>query len=408
MEFILVLIGLVVVGLIVWAVVRYLHERQFTERGWTFDRDPGPSPAYGLNRPPFGRGRGRRVREVVRGTVDGTPFTAIRYESDTDVVPGYAVLMPLPASMPPFVHGTYGWLPSDARGVPVPTVAGLDALADDPAWGQAAVAATADAVGALTARGRASVSVDGATLVGFGCDDSADALAAFVPLMGRVAAALDTPALRAVPGPPVPPEMSLTDRPTWTYRPRDDAMVDRVDAQRGGYDHEGHDVLFLPLGPAEIGFISLRHEWKTNRTVTETDSNGNTRTRTETDRHEERIFELLLGFPFVDLTVNKFWDWGRDRVRFESEDFNRDFAVRCHDGKFASDVFHPRQMEYLQQMRPGAFVIRGGRMYVDHDGSWESVDAWLSFAYGFFGRVPEFVWKNLGARPPALMLRWEG
>lgn len=45
-------------------------------------------------------------------------------------------------------------------------------------------------------------------------------------------------------------------------------------------------------------------------------------------------------------------------------------------------------------------------MYMSYNGQVATIEWWLEFARGFFGRVPEFVWKDLGTRPPQLMLRW--
>ena len=42
-------------------------------------------------------------------------------------------------------------------------------------------------------------------------------------------------------------------------------------------------------------------------------------------------------------------------IELESEDFNRAFTVSCPDRKFASDVLHPRMMEFLLQHRALAF-----------------------------------------------------
>lgn len=398
-------VGVVVVGLVIWGLLRYLHARQFRQRGWVFERDPGEAAVFGLNRPPFGRGFGRRVREQVSGQVDGVPFVAVWYTSDTDRRDDFAVVVPLPQSLPGLVVGTPPVLPAGVRGAGVFAPAGLVAYADDAVWGSRALAAMGQPLGALAGRGSAALSVDGSHLIGLGCVRGADALAASVPLVAAAAAALAAPELAAS-GPPVPPEMSFTDRPDWIYRSRDDAMLDYVRAHRGGYGHEALDVV-LGSDP-ELSFVALRHEWKTDRQVTHRNADGSTSTRTETDHHREDLCEFQLGFPFVDLSLNKSFDWGRGRVRFESDDFNRAFSVRCADGKFASDVFHPRQMEFVQRIRPGAFEIVGDRVYVDHDGRLETVESWWEFLNGFFGRVPEFVWKNLGVRPPALMLRWEG
>lgn len=392
----------VVLGLVGWQVYRVVRASQFEKLGWRYSRDPGEASVFGLNRPPFGLGRERRVRELVEGEVGGVPFRAMAYQSSAGRVPGFVVTVPLTRSLPPLVVGGPHALPEAALGESVPAPDGLAARADDPAWAEAALR---EAGSALAGWAGASISVDGRALVGLGCDDRPEAVTAFVGRLGRVAAALEGPALAGFTGPAVPPEMALVHHPDWVYRSRDASMLDHVRAQRGGHDHEAVDVMFLSSD--EVGFIALTHRWKTRRTVTESGPNGTTTTRTVEDNHSEDIFEITLGFPFPTLSVNKAFDWGRgERVHFESDDFNRDFAVRCADPRFASHVFHPRQMQYLQQARPPGFVLEDGRIRIDWDARVATIDWWLDFTRGFFGRVPGFVWKDLGVEPPRLMVRW--
>lgn len=401
--FLVLLVVVPLVVLVAWGVLRYRRAQQFRVRGWEFSRDPGPRSVWGLNRPPFGRGSGREVRELVTGTVDGMAFRAVRYRSVTDEPPGLVAVLPLARSLPPAIVGATGARPKAPVGTALAAPEGLTLWADDPAWGRAVLDALGPTASAL-ASANLAVSVDGTALVGLGAGGDAEGLAAALPVFVQAAQALDQPALQGFQGPPVPAEMSLVAHPDWVYRAQDDSMLDHVRATRGGFDHEALDVMFL--AGAEVGFIALTHRWKTTRMVTEAGPNGTTTTRTVTDHHSEELLEITLGFPFVDLSVNKGFDWGRERVRFESDDFNRQFSVRCRDARFASNVFHPRQMQFLQEARPPAFAIQGRRLSVDHDGRVATIEWWLDFARGFFGRVPEFVWKDLGARPPQLMLRW--
>lgn len=370
--FVVTLVGAVAKG--IWHLTR---GRAFRKLGWEHVHDPDPRVVWGLNRPPFGRGNGRRVHELVSGTADGLEFRAVTYSSDTDRPGGFLVILSLPRSMPPFGH--------------------------EPDFDDAVRQALGPTASEIEAAGL-DLSIDGAALVGLGVGSRADELQAALPLLTRAAHCLSTPALAGFEGPPVPPEMALVEHPDWVYRERDDSMLDHVRAAGGGFAHEAHDVVFL--ASREVGFITLTHTWKTRRTVTESGPNGTTTTRTVEDKHSEELFEITLGFPFADLSVNKSFDWGRGRVLFESEDFNREFAVRCRDARFASNVFHPRQMQFLQQVRPPAFEIERGRMRVEFDGRLQTIEWWLDFADGFFGRVPEYVWKDQGIEPPRLMRRW--
>jgi hypothetical protein len=141
------------------------------------------------------------------------------------------------------------------------------------------------------------------------------------------------------------------------------------------------------------------HRWKTQRTETYTDSNGRTQTRTVTENHSEVVTAIMMPFSFPMLSVGG--GWGGKKVRFESEDFNDRFTVRTDNPKFASDVIHPRTMEFLMAAQPPGFRIAGNgmRFSVDkHDT--QLIGFCADFAHEFFGRVPSFVWKNLQITPP--------
>jgi len=97
------------------------------------------------------------------------------------------------------------------------------------------------------------------------------------------------------------------------------------------------------------------HSWKTQRTETFTDSEGRTQTRTVTENHSENLIAIMMPFSFPVISVDG--GGGGKKVRFESEDFNDRFTVRTDDPKVASDVIHPRTMEFLMAMQPPGFRI---------------------------------------------------
>ena len=80
----------------------------------------------------------------------------------------------------------------------------------------------------------------------------------------------------------------------------------------------------------------------------------------------------------------------------KSEEFNDRFTVRTQNPNFASDVIHPRTMEYLMAVHPPGFRIEADvmRYSVDkHDT--QLIGFCADFAHQFLSRVPSFVWKNL-------------
>jgi hypothetical protein len=119
-----------------------------------------------------------------------------------------------------------------------------------------------------------------------------------------------------------------------------------------------------------------------------------------TENHSEIVTAIMTPFSFPLLSVSG--GGGGEKVRFKSEQFNDRFTVRTADPKFASDVIHPRTMEFLMAVQPPGFRIEGGvmRFAVDrHDTQLIGVCA--DFAHEFFGCVPPFVWRDRQITPPA-------
>ena len=101
------------------------------------------------------------------------------------------------------------------------------------------------------------------------------------------------------------------------------------------------------------------HRWKTQRTETYTDSEGHSQTRTVTENHSEIVTAVRMPFSFPLISVGG--GWGGKKVRFESEEFNERFTVRTDDPKFASDVIHPRTMEFSDGEAAAGLPDRGQR-----------------------------------------------
>lgn len=120
------------------------------------------------------------------------------------------------------------------------------------------------------------------------------------------------------------------------------------------------------------------------------------RTESYVKDHSEVVAQLRLGFPFGELAINS---GHGNRVRFESEDFNRAFTVRAPDERFAYDVIHPQTMEWLLAQGAYPFVLAGGLMMFEvEDTSVETLEGCLAFAAGLFGRVRNYTWENLGLK----------
>ena len=372
----------------VWGIRRHLYVKELTEHGWTFVTSPDISVAFGLNVPPFGLGFKRSVDDQILGRAsDGTAFSAFRYRCSAWRSDGYVVTMPLGRPLPPaeIVHA------SDTKlGLPGQTMAlgPLSATAGDGAYARTLVDAAAPAL-----TGPYRVTVDGDHIVLIDAPKDADELAAAVEQLAATRARVLASPAATLTAPPPPPSLSFYGRPAWTYVPRDDSYLQLLDHSSGGRNHQAHDIIFSDNDG--LPFLRLRHEWET--THTRTDAQG--RTHTETRHHSEELCEFRTTFPFGDLSVN--WELFGAAQKFEWEEFNRRYKVRSANPRFASDVMHQRQMEYLMGRRAPRFAIDGDRILVGDGGHWDpdDIDAASAFLHGFFARVPDFVWQQLGAWP---------
>lgn len=387
-----------IIGLIVWYVRKQAYIKSVTERGWQFIDRPTEAAIYGLNCAPFGLGEKRSVDDQIVGTTaSGAPFQALEYKSTTYKGGGYVVAVPLPRSMPEFYFLPTRDKGNGATGTVVHQDAASTVVAADPNYGRAVLSAIQPTLGHFGTT-PVNLSIDHDQLVGLGAPKQVELLAGYLEALATTARALGAPTLQGYHGPAKPPRLSVYRSPHWEYRNRDDSLLNVVQRTGGGQNHraEGCIISSHPTLP----FIALTHRWETTRTVTSTDSEGRTTTRTETDHHSEEIVEFHPRFTFMPFKVNR--GLMGDRVRFEWHDFNEAFTVRCPNPKFASDVFHPRQLEYLMARRPVPFewdargiIETGARVDV---GTLKVTEAFLE---GFFARVPDFVWQDLGyATPP--------
>ena len=96
--------------------------------------------------------------------------------------------------------------------------------------------------------------------------------------------------------------------------------------------------------------------------------------------------------------VMKTVKWIADNdIELESEQFNRTFVVTSPNRKFASDVLHPRLMEYLLQFPDLGWKTQGDSILAVERGqrSLAQIDATLVLLDGITDQVPEFVWEQL-------------
>jgi len=386
----IVLIIAVAIGLAL-IVRRRLYLKSLRAQGWRFEGSPTLATTHGLNHPPFGLGYNRTIDDLVSGsTSSGVPFRVFEYGSL-----GYVAALALPRPLPELYVGRTVRPGADGM---QKAFGAWTVTATDPVWAEAAVGAIGLSVDAMAAQYSVDLSVDGARLVALGVPREARAIRGFLDALSPIAQQLAAPALAGFEAPAPPAELSFYQHPDWIYRPHDDRFLSEVAITQSGYAHAAVDVVLAEVQGMRM--IGLSHVWRTDRTITDTDANGHTTTRTVTDQHNEPVLEFQLPWQFGDLSVN-WWGWG-ERVHFESIDFERTFKVRCSNPKFASDVFHPRQLQFMLTALPLPFSIESGRVrFALGSNTPELIAACADFLVAFFAGVPTFVWDDLGhAQPP--------
>jgi hypothetical protein len=399
---ILIVVAVLVVGLIAFLIIRrQRYLRALRGRGWTFESRPSLDWVLDHHAPPFGLGFVRKVDEAISGqTAAGVPFRVFEYTNSEggpkfdDRVASMQLPLPLPDLFVSTDHARSGVELPQVEVDPRFQVRAADA-------GYAGTALSASVLDAIAAFGQAGhkvdLSIDGQQLVAVATPKDPEQLQGYLEKLGAVAQAFNPGALAPYRATPPTPGFGFYGHPDWQLIGRDDTLIAKYDLTTAGFGHTTEKVIRgsndgLPIE----AFI---HRWKTQRTETYTDSNGRTRTRTVTENHSEVVTAIMMPFTFPMLSVGG--GWGGKKVRFESEEFNDRFTVRTENPKFASDVIHPRTMEFLMAAQPPGFRIAGNgmRFSVDkHDT--ELIGFCADFAHEFFGRVPSFVWKNLQITPP--------
>lgn len=396
-----VLAALAVVAYFVARAVRRRRYRLAAEAlGWQVDWDGDPSPAHGLDHAPFGLGTGREVRRTITGaSTGGVPFRAFDYTTDDGGPAGLVLRMQVAANLPAVQvaragHGVWAGTTAVGSGV-------LQGRADDAALAGLLLDLVEPRTASLFTTQATVLAVEHDALLLFGQDDELTVLAPVVEQLAAVATALQALGLDRFTTTPAPVGIGVAGAPGWTYRRRDDNALGLVRCTGGGHNHQAHDVV---LAPGPVGLVALTHTWDTTRTETTTNAQGQTSTRTVTDHHRELVTTYRTTFPFPALKVNAGW-FGKRR-RFESTEFDERYTVRMDDARLASDVFHPRMMEWLLGFDAPPLVLHGdqsaGVGWERRGLSADDVQVLLAgqqYLCGFFARVPDFVWKDLGQWP---------
>jgi hypothetical protein len=352
-----------------------------------------------LGNPPFGLGFDRSPDDQITGmTATGRPFQVIEYKSS--YWSGWVGMATLSRRLPElWITGgettpRYGVL---AQLVPAPPQLGpgwqVGAL--DPAYAQEAL--TPGLCGQLTALAAGqpgvNLSIDGDQLVVLDPPrKDLERLGPWLEQLGAIAAAIDATPLDRWMQPEPPQRLTFYHHPEWYWIGVDDSLLQFTPVNRGGSHHRTDEVVRGRDGDGPP-FVAFKHHWQTTHTETSTDANGHTHTRTVTDHHVEPILGFQLPIPMPPLTVGR----RGGGIDFESEAFNKQFGIFAKDRKYAYDVIHPRQMEYLMAAQGLPFEIAGNWVWFSPgEHSQPAIAHCSAYLRGFLGRVPRFVWRNLG------------
>ncbi|PKQ32838.1 MAG: hypothetical protein CVT62_01950 [Actinobacteria bacterium HGW-Actinobacteria-2] len=399
-------VGVVGLGAAVAAFFIVRHQRYLgalRARGWSWNSSPRLGDFLTLQVPPFGLGVDRSVDDLVTGTApSGRQFASFKYKSAgggsfSDRVLVLQLDAPLPTA--------FAFARTPRTGMTV----GSPQLTEVAGEGVTVVAGQADYAGEvyrcvtgieLPSQAVLDVSIDGDRLVFIPAERDPAELAALINALDPVAAAVSALAGTRAVAPPVP-AFSFYGHPDWQWIGSDDSVLDYYPTDRGGF---GHSTQGLVRGLRDgIRMDAFEHLWKTTETRTVTDSEGHTHIETYTENHQEVVCGFTLPYELPTISVNG--DHYGDKVRFESNDFNEEFTVRAENPKWASDVIHPRMMEWLLATRPPGWTILG-RTVTFAVGVHDTIvmDVAEATVRGFLGRIQRFVWADLGLPVPPFLV----
>ena len=188
----------------------------------------------------------------------------------------------------------------------------------------------------------------------------------------------------------------------WTYTARDDGWAERFEGPPFGTGHSRRADNVLQGSHDGRDFVAFDYCYCT----TETSTNADGTTSSHEKRHPYSVVAISTSVPLPQLSVTPENAFGRffgrltgNDIEMESEQFNRAFTVHCADRKFATDVLHPRMMEYLLTVPDVGWDLRNSTLMVAEPGqhSIAQLDNLLGVIDAILDRVPDFVWKQAGA-----------
>lgn len=189
---------------------------------------------------------------------------------------------------------------------------------------------------------------------------------------------------------------ALAQQRGWTYTERDDSWAERFDGPPFGIGSNRKAENIVRGLYDGRKFIAFDYWYST------LESSGKS---VRTERHPYSIIAISTQAVLPRLSVVPEGMFSRfvgritgSDIELESEQFNRAFTVRCEDRKFATDVLHPRMMEFLLTVPHVGWTLRNGSLMIATPGQHDRahLDGAMAVIDAILDLVPGFVWSSYG------------
>lgn len=186
----------------------------------------------------------------------------------------------------------------------------------------------------------------------------------------------------------------------WRYQTEDRSLVDRWSAGPFGTGQSRRAQHVVSGRNGNRAFLAFEYSYKRS-------SGAGDQRRTTTYRFTVCALGLPVPLPMLSVEPES---WASrfaqavgvgDQVDVESEAFNRAFAVRAVDRKFAYDVLHPRHLELLLAGSRVGWWIEGTEIVSSAERRLDlgQVEGVLGALAGVVEQIPTFVWRDRGYDP---------
>ena len=186
----------------------------------------------------------------------------------------------------------------------------------------------------------------------------------------------------------------------WIYRASDDSWAQHWGGTPFGQGDHRRAANVLTGDWQDRQFAAFDYSYQTHTT------DGKGHRSTTTHRFGICAVRMPGPLPRLEVTHENLLDrvghaFGLQDIELESEEFNRRFRVTCSEAKFASDVLHPRLMEYLVAHGTVAWRMEGTDLLCWDSGQHRPAEVLerLSLLDGILDAVPSFVWHDHGVAP---------